>query len=337
VNRRAERSGSALIVALWTLLLLTLLLGSLAFDMHVEAAVTSFRRRRVRAELLARSGIAYAQWMLARRERVPQEWVPEEMPEDVYLQLRRLQRHLPVRELRVPMNGGDAIRLTIEPENARRNVNALDADDWYELLYRAGVPEEQWDALLACFQDWTDPDDDHRLLGAESDDAFYTERGYRVRNGPVETVAELAMIKGFSRELLYGGPSPYAEGETLRGIAAWLTTRGDGRVHANAADRDVLLTIPGLAEADADGIIEAAKGPDGEPGTEDDGFTDATAFAAATGIADPVVWERLTFENERFFRVTSVGVADGVEHTVRSVWRAEAVRVVAIEWMEGVW
>jgi len=334
---RPARGGSALIVALWTLLLLTLLLGSLAFDMHVEAAVASFRRRRVRAELLATSGVAYARWMLARRERLPEEWVPEEMEEEVYLRLRRLRKNLPLRALTVPMGGRDAIRLTIEPENARRNVNALDADDWYEMLYRAGVPEEEWDGLIACFQDWIDPDEDHRLLGAESDDPWYEERGYRVRNGPVETVAELAMIKGFTRELLYGGPSPYVEGETLRGIAAWLTTRGDGRVHANAADRDVLLTIPGLADADADAIIEAAKGPDGEPGTEDDGFADATAFAAATGIADPVVWERLTFENERFFRVTSVGVADGVEHAVRAVLRATAGSVAPVEWIEGAW
>lgn len=337
MTRTSARTGSALIVALWTLLLLALLLGSLAFDMHVEAAVTSFRRRRARAELLARSGVAYAQWMLAERRRVPAEWKPEEMDEATYVQLRRLSRNLPLREIVIPMSGRDEIRLTIEPESARRNVNALETDDWYEVLYRGGVPEEFWDELIACFQDWTDPDDEHRLLGAEADDPFYEERGYGPRNAPVETIAELVMIKGFSRELVYGGPSPYVEGETLPGIARWLTTRGDGRLNVNAAEREVLLTLPGLAEADADAIIEAAKGADGEPGTEDDGFADAAAFAAVTGMANPLVLQRLTFERERYFRVTSAGVADGGEHRVIAVIRAAGDNALVIEWMEGTW
>lgn len=337
MNRSPTQGGSALIVALWTLLLLALLLGSLAFDMQVEAAVTSFRRRRARAELLARSGVAYAQWMLSERSRVPAEWKPEEMDEETYVRLRRLNRNLPLREIVVPMSGRDEIRLTIEPENARRNVNALDADDWYEVLYRAGVPEELWDELIACFQDWTDADEEHRLLGAEADDPFYEERGYSPRNAPVETLAELVLIKGFSRELVFGGPSPYVEGETLPGIARWLTTRGDGRLNVNAAERDALLTLPGLAEADADAIIEAAKGADGEPGTEDDGFTDAAAFATATGMANPLVLQRLTFDRERYFRVTSAGVADGGEHRVTAVVRAAGDSVLVIEWVEGAW
>lgn len=330
------RRGSALIVALWTLLLLALLLGSLAFDMRVEAAVASFRRKRVRAELAARSGIAYAQWLLSQRENVPAEWVPEQMDEETWRRLRRLSRNGALRDLAVSLGGGDGFRLTLEPEGARRNVNALGEDDWYEILYRAGVPEDRWDELIACFQDWTDADEDHRLLGAESDDPFYVERGYSVRNAPVETVSELALIKGFSRELLYGGPSPYADGEELRGIADWLTVRGDGRVQVNAASRDVLIGIPELADADADDIIEAAKGFDGKPDTEDDGFADAAEFSAATGIVNPVVLQRLSFDRERFFRVAVVGIADGVEYRVRAVLRA-AGNPAAFEWMEGAW
>ena len=330
-----SRRGSALIVALWTILLLSLLVGTLAFNMHVEAAITSAWRRRVHAEWNARSGVAYAQWLLSRFRTLGEGPLPENMDEAVGAHLRQLRRFLAVRLIEHDLGEGVVFDLTIEPENARRNIHALDTADWYEVLYRAGVPEEHWDKLIACFLDWTDPDEAHRLLGAEKDDPFYEERGYEPANAPLQTIAELVLVKGFSHELVFGGPSPWVEGETLTGIANWLTVRGDGRINPAAADRGTLLTIPGLTDADVDAILEAAKGPDGELGTEDDGFADAVEFAAATGIADPNVWQRLSFDEQRYFRVASVGRSGQSRYAIHAVIRVEANTAVIVEWAEG--
>ncbi len=328
------RGGSALILVLWMTLLLSVLVASLTFDMQVEAIMTSLRRKRVRAELNAHSAVAFACWMLARRDRISPEMPPEGMDADIYTAIRQLQRNLPVRSVRRDTDGVH-FSLTIEPENARRNVHALAMEDWYQIFYRAGVPEEHWDELIACFLDWTDADDEHRLLGAEKDDPFYQERGYTPRNAPVETVAELALIKGFCPELLYGGPSPWNPDESLIGIANWLTVRGDGRVFVPAASREMLLTIPGLSESDVETILDASLGPDGLPNTEDDGFTDAVEFAAKTGIVSPTVWQRLTFDASTEYRMTALGWSDRQTYRVQALLRTKGGRVDIVAWTEG--
>ena len=62
----SSESGSALIVALWTLLILALLIGAFAFDMHVEAGVTSYYRKRLKAQYLAYAGVELAKVILSK-------------------------------------------------------------------------------------------------------------------------------------------------------------------------------------------------------------------------------------------------------------------------------
>ena len=44
------------VVALWVLIILSLLIGAFAFDMHIEAGITSFYRKRLRSQYLATRG-----------------------------------------------------------------------------------------------------------------------------------------------------------------------------------------------------------------------------------------------------------------------------------------
>jgi hypothetical protein len=50
------RRGAALVVALWTVLILSLLIGGLAYEMHIEAGITSYARKRLKAQVAARGG-----------------------------------------------------------------------------------------------------------------------------------------------------------------------------------------------------------------------------------------------------------------------------------------
>jgi len=102
------------------------------------------------------------------------------------------------------------------------NVNLLSSEGWEELLDQTGVPEEIWPDLIDCFMDWTDPGDEHRLNGAESDDPFYISSGYSVSNAPLTKVTDLLLIKGFDPTILYGGTNQ--SGVMLTGIAYHLTT-----------------------------------------------------------------------------------------------------------------
>src|ERR1035437_1280367 len=57
-------SGSALIVVLWVIGLLSMFVMAFAFDMHVEARITSSWRKKLKAEYLAKAGIELARMML---------------------------------------------------------------------------------------------------------------------------------------------------------------------------------------------------------------------------------------------------------------------------------
>jgi general secretion pathway protein K len=326
-------SGSALIVALWSLIILGLLISAFAFDMHVEAGVTSFYRKRLKAQYLARAGVEYAKLMLDKSFKVKSETGAEDEDPDVYIQALNLQKGMGVSGLSRELGDGRFL-LDILPEQGRRNVNTLSDEDWEEMLDQANVSQEDWPDLIDCFQDFTDPGDEHQLNGAESDDAFYEERGYECKNAPLDTVDELLLIKGFTPALVYGGPSDVEGEEPFIGIAKWLTTWGDGKVNVNTATKEVLLTIPGLEEYDVDDIINGRSGLDEEMGTKDDGYDSVDEVLAMIGLNNPDVAGRLTTTERTYCRVISKGEVSNVRSGIWCVLQVSEQGVVPLFWRE---
>ena len=96
----------------------------------------------------------------------------------------------------------------LEDESTRLNLNILPKLE--ETLPGAGVTllmalpgmtEDVADAIL----DWLDEDDEERELGAESGYYAGMRPAYAAKNGPLETVEELLLVRGVSPELLFGG------------------------------------------------------------------------------------------------------------------------------------
>lgn len=329
----AGRRGSALVVALWVILLLSMLVANLAFDMHVEADITSYYRKRVKAQYVAQAGMELAQVILKKVQNVAEDDMGmDEAEEELLTAAFNLTRGVPIRGLTRSIGEG-TLALDIEPEEGRRNVNLLTRDDWMEILDQSNVPEERWDELIDGYIDWTDEDDLRSLHGAESDDAFYERRGYEVKNADVDTVDELLLIKGFDEEVLYGSPAGTPAEEAMSGIAYWLTAWSHGKVNVNTASREVLLTLTGIEEWAVDAIIEQRAGLDGELGTRDDGFESVQAAIGLTGM-NPALADRITVDDVIFLRITSVGEVGGVESAVWGVFSVEGEELVPRYWRE---
>jgi type II secretory pathway component PulK len=133
-------------------------------------------------------------------------------------------------------------------EGSKLNVNALiQSDPSGELLAAALTMLQQQlaAASLPCADlltpdvidaivDWVDPDDDPRTSGAES--STYLQNpggGYRAKNGPLNSLDELLLVKGVTPQLLYGNDrnrngvaDDGASGSLDRGLSDYLTVYG---------------------------------------------------------------------------------------------------------------
>lgn len=106
-----------------------------------------------------------------------------------------------------------AVSNGVMDEGGKINVNALMQIDTahpeslgsgqfvHDIL--TGLPnmtEEIANAII----DWLDPDSDVRSGGAENDYYLGLDPPYRCKNGPIDSIDELLLVKGVTRDLLYG-------------------------------------------------------------------------------------------------------------------------------------
>jgi len=103
----------------------------------------------------------------------------------------------------------NGIRFGLADESARLNLNTLLALDQKDpkagvarqvLMGLPGMSEDIADAIL----DWMDPDDEPREFGAEIDSYASLSPAYAAKNGPLDTIEELLLVRGVTPALLFG-------------------------------------------------------------------------------------------------------------------------------------
>ena len=171
-----------------------------------------------------------------------------------------------------------SVRFGLEDESTKLNLNTLALADQYAedgarrlLMGLPGMTEQIADAIL----DWIDEDDDPRENGAEIDYYASLVPGYAPRNGPLQTVEELLLVRDVWPEMLFGSdanrnglPDANEPTEALliqseafdesinRGWAAYLTLwsketnlRPDGRKKIDLNQNDMQTLFDELTEA----------------------------------------------------------------------------------------
>ena len=155
-------------------------------------------------------------------------------------------------------------------ESAKINVNLASA----ELLSGLKCLDE---ATVASIVDWIDQDDIPNPDGAENDYYSSLDSAYNCKNGPIDNIEELLLIKGISPQIYYDSnpdeeTSHWAEmdidlAESVEpdsqngsvGLCDLLTVYGDGRININTASKQVLGVIPMLSDAAISEIISRQK------------------------------------------------------------------------------
>ena len=320
-----KKKGVALLAVLGVITLLSFIVGSFAFESKLEAMLVSHKKKRFQAELLARSGIEYARAILDWRSRAKQLEI-EDMPEDRdgFMQAALYTQRGLSTTSEIELGNG-RFSVTIESAESGRNVNTLTRGQWLDIFEMANVPSTDWDAMVDCLEDWKDGNDLHLLNGAESDDEFYEDQGYPVKNGPLDSVEELLLIKNWGPDILYGKPADETS-DAIYGIAEILTVWGDGKVNLNTASTNLLLSFAEYEDWELAGVMEARAGEDGEQGTLDDGIRNLEDVGA----------DASKFKlQSKFVKVTSVGDAFGNRYQVECIILLKDRNSVVVYWNEG--
>jgi general secretion pathway protein K len=320
-----------------------------AFDAHIEARVISYVRKRTKAEYLARSGIEIAELLMRKslevRKTPRADRNVTEEEDRWYGQAKGLAEGLAIRGLTEKLGDGE-ITLDIVPEPARRNINNLGSSDrereesLERILEVGGVPEEFWPELIESFLDWTDKDDEPRTAGAETDDYYaQLERPYRAKNGPLDTVEELQLVKGFTREIVSGGVFKLGPDDddaiTMSGIKDLLTVYGNGRLDVNAASKRSLMTLPGVDDLIADAIVQERQGWVDEEGEQQDmPFENVNDFFSRIPEINRSEVQKYVATGSTIYRITSVGSVGGVERRIWCIANHSGKEMTVLRWRE---
>ncbi len=344
----ADRAGSALVVVLWVVGLLSMFVLAFAFDMHIEARITSTWRRKLQAEYLARSGIELARMAMLSTD----DPALKNTDAELYVSMGKdetmraatlaiyngasaeLQRDLGSGSINVsirPENGKiDLIKLIQELSNPDPAVYQPAAERMASILEQAGVPWDMGYVLVDTLLDWVDQDESTHLNGAESDYYERLEPPYKSKNRMIDTVDELILIKGFDEII------PDTETTVYDAIAGFFTTySGDGKLNINDADLETIMAALNIDSLLAQQIIDSRAGPDGIMGTADDvpyKDSDMSELQALLNASDS---SAITVKHGGLFTLQSRGQVQDVVCQINCVVELSGKNLKILKWTEG--
>ena len=231
----ASERGIALLLVLWVLTILMVIVFSFSYMARTESHATLVFKEGMEKKFLAEAGIERGIMELFYRNQFfsvegSEIWKIDGTPYTVQM-------------------GDGYYTIRIMDEAGHVNINSVSDIILKNLLLNVGVQAEEVDTIVDSIMDWKDPDDLHRLHGAESDYYMSLPIPYKAKNANFDTLEELLLVKGIKPEILYGS------GEK-KGIIDFLTVNSmSSQINVNAAAKEVLMTIPGMTPEIADGII----------------------------------------------------------------------------------
>lgn len=243
-------AGAALILVLLFIALLSVLVVEFCYESEVEASLATNYGSDLEAYLAAKSAIAQGISLLAEDLLSTQlDGQPEcDSTFDVWAY------GIPFAPLNEAM-----MRATLADEYGKINLNALmDTSaggapqvrpeieqalrEFFRL--RASDNEEAADLIVDSIIDWVDYDegDEEQPQGAENDYYNGLQNPYACKNGPMDAIEELLLIKGITLEMYYGNPKV---DPPVLPLFEYLTVHGDwkGRINPNTARPEVIAAI----------------------------------------------------------------------------------------------
>ncbi|MFH1367982.1 MAG: hypothetical protein ABII64_02520 [Elusimicrobiota bacterium] len=307
MKHRAEEKGFALVAVLWISIILASMVLSAAYIARLELRKANFPLREMQALALASGGI----------EVVKAELLSDDNKYD-YLSEKWKKNPDAYENVKI---GESVLNVSVDDEESRLNINIspraiLENFDPVKLMPNA---QEALDSV----SDWQDADSNSALCGAEEEYYQHIDNPIHCKNGPLDCIDELNLIRGFNDESFRELPSKT------------MSVFSSGKVNINTAPVEVLQALPLFDSKLALQIVAHRAGPDSLEGTEDDQpFTSSAEVVEFLGNeVFKAAGQHIVFCSIRF-RVRSTAVVGRISRTVEAMLERTGAEIKIRYWRE---
>jgi general secretion pathway protein K len=211
---KKKDEGVALIMVLWVITILSVVVLEFSFAMRTEVNITKNYQEELQLYALSEGGVqrAIAELVFKNDPRVQQMRKTlkyEEVPAD------RKEWVTDGRDYPLTFDGGECV-IRIMGEAGKVNINLVSERTLRKIITNLGWEGEARDMVVDSILDWRDPDDFSRLNGAENDYYQSLKEPYNCKNGNLDSVEELLLVRGVTRELFYGKRETEKEEEGVK-------------------------------------------------------------------------------------------------------------------------
>jgi type II secretory pathway component PulK len=268
----APREGFVLVAVLLVVVVLALAAYQFSESMAAEYAASDSYARVGQARAIAKSAIDYSMVMLSNPDTFASTLGgnPIDNPtafQHIIVQDSDKPRFRGAFDIVAPYDydsiqaGMTSYRYGVIDESSKININALfklDSSGQTLINFLMTLPNMTED-VANSIADWIDPDDDTRDNGAESDYYSGLSPAYQAKNGPLDSIEELLLVKGVTPQLLFGNDQNRngmldpgeADGAALDlGWSAFITvfsreqnvsSKNIARINVNSSDLSALI------------------------------------------------------------------------------------------------
>ncbi len=200
-NRGGSEKGVALVITLILVTILVTLLVELTYSTQVNMRIATTYRDDLKAHYVARSGVELAMAVL-RRDFDEDQAEKQEKQVDANDNLDELWATLgeavaAAQALEPELLGGGRLAVSITDEDRKINANLVNEDPTASIVDRLFLDGQINEDFKNAIIDWIDRDQEETYPGGAEGPYYESlEIPYPGKDGPMDTISELRMIKG---------------------------------------------------------------------------------------------------------------------------------------------
>jgi len=174
--------------------------------------------------------------------------------------------------------------------------------------------------LIDALKDWIDPDEDVTRFGAENGYYQSLQNPYTCKNGPIDSLSQIRLVKGMTRDLFFGiDNSP--------GISDSLSIYGDGKININTAGSLVLKSLSDDIDAEMVQDMMTYRLD------ENNDLTDPAWYRKVPGMGHVTIDPALIKTSSTHFKISSSGIEGNMNKQVTAVIeRQDATSIQIVSW-----